>query len=165
MSGAVGLVKAVIGQVFVVSTDGTQRLLIEGDRIFEGEQVLTGAAGAVTLSLADGKTLDLGRDTVWDANGITLPSASDQADVAALQQAIADGMDPTQTLDPTAAGPQAGATGAGTPGGGGAHTHVVLDLTGEILDPSAGYPTTGLDFPNDTPLEELTLLDEGDADA
>lgn len=34
MSGAVGLVKAVIGQVFVVSTDGTQRLLIEGDRIF-----------------------------------------------------------------------------------------------------------------------------------
>ncbi|WP_334117760.1 retention module-containing protein, partial [Atlantibacter hermannii] len=114
MSGAVGLVKAVIGQVFVVSTDGTQRLLIEGDRIFEGEQVLTGAAGAVTLSLADGKTLDLGRDTVWDANGITLPSASDQADVAALQQAIADGMDPTQPLDPTAAGPQAGATGAGT---------------------------------------------------
>ncbi|WP_333893438.1 retention module-containing protein, partial [Atlantibacter subterraneus] len=152
MSGVVGLVKAVIGQVFVVSPDGSQRLLIEGDRIFEGEQVLTGAAGAVTLSLADGKTLDLGRDTVWDANGITLPAASEQSDVAALQQAIADGMDPTQTLDPTAAGPQAGASGGGTPGAGGAHTHVVLDLTGEIIDPNAGYPTIGLDFPDDAPV-------------
>jgi hypothetical protein len=39
--------------------DGSQRLLVEGDRVLEGEQVETGASGAITLSLADGKQLDL----------------------------------------------------------------------------------------------------------
>ncbi|MDU1083625.1 MAG: retention module-containing protein, partial [Leclercia adecarboxylata] len=63
MSGVSGIVKAVIGQVFAVSPDGSTRLLTEGDRVLDGEQVQTGATGAITLSLANGKQLDLGRDS------------------------------------------------------------------------------------------------------
>lgn len=63
MSAIVGTIKAIIGQVFAIAPDGSRRLLTEGDHILSGEQIDTGPAGAVTLSLADGKTLDLGRDT------------------------------------------------------------------------------------------------------
>lgn len=105
MSGVSGIVKAVIGQVFAVSPDGSKRLLTEGDRVLEGEHVQTGAAGAITLSLPDGKQLDLGRDSQWDSSGhiVAEATATQQQDVAAIQQAIADGQDPTQTLEATAA--------------------------------------------------------------
>ena len=39
MSGVSGIVKAVIGQVFAVSPDGSTRLLTEGDRVLDGEHV------------------------------------------------------------------------------------------------------------------------------
>ncbi|HCR3985214.1 TPA: retention module-containing protein, partial [Kluyvera ascorbata] len=172
MNGIAGTIKAIIGQVFAISPDGTRRLLVEGDKLLAGEQIETGANGAVTLALPDGKTLDLGRDSHWDGgHGIaTTPDATDTTDIAAIQQAIADGQDPTQILEATAAGPQT-TTGSGEPGAGGAHTHVILDLTGERVDPTAGYPTEGLDFPNTPIEEELTVLDrsdtedEGDSDA
>ncbi|WP_420173009.1 retention module-containing protein, partial [Leclercia adecarboxylata] len=168
MSGVSGIVKAVIGQVFAVSPDGSKRLLTEGDRILDGEQVQTGPTGAISLSLADGKQVDLGRDSHWDSSGhvATDATAAQQQDIAAIQQAIADGQDPTQTLEAPAAGPQPGNSG-GEPGGsgGGSHTHVVLDLTAEVVDPNAGYPTIGLDFPDDERPEEITLLDTDDSDA
>jgi len=69
MSGVSGIVKAVIGQVFAVSPDGSKRLLTEGDRILGGEQVQTGPTGAISLSLADGKQVVLGRDSHWDSSG------------------------------------------------------------------------------------------------
>ncbi|TKU65998.1 retention module-containing protein, partial [Citrobacter sp. wls711] len=170
MSAIVGTIKTIIGQVFAIAPDGSRRVLVEGDHILAGEQVKTGAAGAVSISLTNGKTLALGRDTHWDSSSLspdTHPDA-DHTDIAAIQQAIEDGQDPTQILEATAAGPQP----AGQPGssGGGSHTHVILDLTGEILDPTAGYPTTGIDFPDTDPREELTLLDrdsdsDGDSDS
>ena len=55
MSGIAGTIKAIIGQVFAISPDGTRRLLVEGDKILSGEQIETGANGAVTLALPDGK--------------------------------------------------------------------------------------------------------------
>ena len=33
-----------------------------------GDQIDTGLSGAVSLELADGRTLDLGRETQWSAN-------------------------------------------------------------------------------------------------
>ena len=92
MSGVSGIVKAVIGQVFAVSPDGSKRLLTEGDRILDGEQVQTGPTGAISLSLADGKQVDLGRDSHWDSSGhvATDATAAQQQDIAAIQQAIAD---------------------------------------------------------------------------
>ncbi|MBD8226328.1 retention module-containing protein [Pseudomonas fluorescens] len=144
---SVAVVKSIVGQVFAVSPEGIRRLLVEGDRLFAGEQVDTGASGAVSLELADGRIIDLGRDTQWSANApdsvTDLSAATAQAapSVAELQQAIAAGADPTQDLEATAAGPAAaGADGAV----GGGHSFVVLEATAGVVDPTIGYPTTGL---------------------
>ncbi|QDG58132.1 retention module-containing protein [Pseudomonas sp. NIBRBAC000502773] len=145
---SVAVVKSIVGQVFAVSPEGIRRLLVEGDRLFAGEQVDTGPAGAVSLELADGRILDLGRDSQWSANApdsvTDLSAATAQAapSVAELQQAIAAGADPTQDLEATAAGQTAAGSDGGSVGGG--HSFVVLDATAGVVDPTIGYPTTGL---------------------
>ena len=153
MSSVVAVVKSIIGQVIAVSAEGAQRVLVEGDRIYQGDQLLTGAAGAVTLDVGNGNLVDLGRDTQWSsadlpqaethtaaAQPVNAPSTED------LQKAIAAGLDPTQALAPTAAGPTAAPSAAGGNGGiGGGHSFVVLDATAGRVDPNIGYTTSGLD--------------------
>ncbi|WP_420899348.1 Ig-like domain-containing protein [Pectobacterium versatile] len=147
MNGVIGVIKFVIGQVFIVALDGSQRLLVAGDRVYSGEEVVTGANGAVSITLPDGKTLDLGRDSRWS----DVSSASSQAsagvadDVAAIQDAIAQGADPTQVLEATAAGNDN--TGeAGDGGGGHFNPAVVLNLTAEVVTTPIGYDTAGASF-------------------
>ncbi|SDF90598.1 type I secretion C-terminal target domain (VC_A0849 subclass) [Pseudomonas extremaustralis] len=146
---SVAVVKSIVGQVFAVSPEGIRRVLVEGDRLFAGEQVETGPAGSVSLELADGRTLDLGRDTQWSANApdsvtdLSAATAQEAPSVAELQQAIAAGVDPTQNLEATAAGPTATGTDAGGAAGGG-HSFVVLEATAGSVAPSIGYPTNGL---------------------
>ncbi|PCM47935.1 large adhesive protein, partial [Pseudomonas fluorescens] len=147
MSSVVAIVKSIVGQVFVVSPEGVRRVLVEGDRLFVGDQIDTGLSGAVSLELADGRTLDLGRETQWSANApdssTDLAEATTQAapSVAELQQAIAAGADPTTALEATAAG----ATAAGTGGAaGGGHSFVMLDATAGRVDPTIGFPTAGI---------------------
>ncbi|AZE86864.1 LapA family giant adhesin [Pseudomonas orientalis] len=143
MSNVVAIVKSIVGQVFVISPEGTRRVLVEGDRLFAGDQIDTGLSGAVSLELADGRTLDLGRDTQWSADmpdsTADLAAATEQAapSVAELQQAIAAGADPTTELEATAAG----ATAAGNGAAGGGHSFVVLDATAGRVDPTIGFPT------------------------
>ncbi|WP_262369937.1 retention module-containing protein, partial [Serratia marcescens] len=98
------MIRAVIGQVYVVEADGSRRLLREGDRIYTGEEIETGDSGAVSVSLANGQTLDIGRNSHWGEHGLQDAVSSEQTtqDVAALQKAIADGTDPTQSLEATA---------------------------------------------------------------
>jgi len=153
MSSVVAVVKSIIGQVIAVSPEGAQRVLVEGDRIYQGEQLLTGASGAVTLDVGKGKLVDLGRDSQWSsadlpqaevhhaaAQPVNAPSTED------LQKAIAAGLDPTQALAPTAAGPTAAPSAAGGNGGvGGGHSFVMLDATAGRVDPNIGYSTSGLD--------------------
>ncbi|MBK5377809.1 LapA family giant adhesin [Pseudomonas sp. TH43] len=147
MSSVVAIVKSIVGQVFVVSPEGVRRVLVEGDRLFVGDQIDTGLSGAVSLELADGRTLDLGRETQWSANApdssTDLAEATAQAapSVAELQQAIAAGADPTTALEATAAGPAAAGTG-GAAGGG--HSFVMLDATAGRVDPTIGFPTAGI---------------------
>ncbi|MEO8642131.1 retention module-containing protein, partial [Pseudomonas sp.] len=147
MSSVVAIVKSIVGQVFAVSPEGIRRVLVEGDRLFVGDQVDTGAAGAVTLELADGRTLDLGRDTQWSGSApdssTDLAQATAQAapSVEELQQAIVAGADPTKDLEATAAGPAAAGTG-GAAGGG--HSFVMLDATAGRVDPTIGFPTAGI---------------------
>ncbi|MGB7800671.1 retention module-containing protein [Buttiauxella sp.] len=146
MSNLLGVIRAVIGQVYVVAADGSQRLLKEGDRIYSGEEIVTGDSGAVSVSLPDGKTLDLGRNSHWTEHGLNAVSSGehDTQDVASLQKAIADGADPTQALEATAAGNEPPVQ---IEGGGGGHTLVQLDMTGQIIDPTAGFKTQGIGAP------------------
>ncbi|WP_371233659.1 retention module-containing protein [Pseudomonas sp. QE6] len=146
MSSVVAVVKSIIGQVVAVSPEGAQRVLVEGDRIYQGEQLVTGAAGAVTLDTGNGRVVDLGRDSQWSGTDqphvapahaqaqLSVPSTED------LQKAIAAGLDPTQTLAPTAAGPTASTGGSGAAGGG--HSFVMLGETGGRVDPNIGFSTS-----------------------
>ncbi|WP_425914678.1 retention module-containing protein [Pseudomonas sp. GWSMS-1] len=129
MATLIGVVSQVIGEVYAVAGDGTRRPLSEGDRVFAGEQIVTGAAGAVSVAMSDGQLLTLGRESSLSLNEQMLadsanppaapaqvpadtPSDSDLTDVERLQAAIEAGVDPTLEGEATAAGPGAG----GAPG-------------------------------------------------
>ncbi|MGN8259995.1 retention module-containing protein, partial [Pseudomonas sp. SMSB3] len=161
MSTVVAIVKSIVGQVIAVSPEGIRRVLIEGDRLYAGEQVLTGVGGAVTLQLADGRYLDLGRDSQWSAalpdRGTDMALATAQAapSVEQLQQAIQAGADPTTALEATAAGPT-NANGGGALGGG--HSFVMLEETAGRVDPTVGYPTGPLNFSEGLRLEQFAGL-------
>nr|WP_189315183.1 retention module-containing protein [Pectobacterium peruviense] len=147
MNSVIGVIKFVIGQVFIVALDGSQRLLVAGDRVYSGEEVVTGANGAVSITLPDGKTLDLGRDSRWsDVSSASSQKNVDVAnDVAAIQDAIAQGADPTQVLEATAAGNDDSGD-AGDGGGGHFNSTVVLNLTGDVVTTPIGYDTAGISF-------------------
>ncbi|WP_171011925.1 retention module-containing protein, partial [Pseudomonas sp. 2FE] len=159
MSSVIAIVKSVVAQVFALSPEGIQRLLIEGDRLFKGDQIITGSAGMVSLVLADGRIIDLGRDSQWQASAEEPKNEEGNAEgetVDELQQAIAAGVDPTEALDSSAAGPSATAglsDGGGTSGG---HGFIQLAETAERLDPSIGFATQGLDFSAAALDEELS---------
>ena len=171
MATLIGVVSQVIGEVYAVAGDGTRRPLSEGDRVFAGEQIVTGAAGSIAVAMSNGQQLTLGRDSSLNLNEQMLadnsnsqvptaetppaaPSDGDLTDVEQLQAAIEAGVDPTLEGEATAAGPGAG--GAGGAGGvGGGHSFVLLGETGGALDPIIGFPTEGLstgpEFPNPEP--------------
>jgi len=155
MAKLIGVVSKVIGQAFAISSDGVRRVLVEGDRLYAGEQLDTGAAGAVAVRMQNGAELTLGRGSSLtlsenllagqapdiQAPDATVPSDQQLSDVERLQQAIAAGADPTQTGEATAAGPAV--TGTGGDAGGG-HSFVLLTPTGGAVDPTVGFPTEGL---------------------
>ncbi|UTW07431.1 retention module-containing protein [Pseudomonas benzenivorans] len=170
MATLIGVVSQVIGEVYAVAGDGSRRLLTEGDRVYAGEQLVTGVAGAVALDLRNGQQLTLGRDSnlnlseqllVQSPEGSApaqqaisdVPSPDDLTDVEQLQAAIEAGEDPTLTAEAPAAGPGAGG-GAGA-GGGGGHSFVLLGETAGALEPIIGFPTEGLsagpEFPDPEP--------------
>jgi T1SS-143 domain-containing protein len=159
MATLFGVVRQVVGEAFAVAGDGSRRPLVEGDRVYAGEQLVTGAEGSIAITLAGGGELTLGRDSqqqlstqllVQAHNGQsseaaaiqppTAPSQQDLTDVEKLQAAIAAGDDPTQTGEATAAGPGAGGAGAAGRAGGG-HSFVLLGETAGSVDPTIGYPT------------------------
>ena len=158
MAKLVGVVSKVVGEVFALGSDGSRRPLIEGDRLFAGEQLETGAAGAVAVRLQSGGELTLGRDSIRQMTADLLthhahpvhsqdasPSAAQLTDVERIQQAIAAGADPSETSEAPAAGPD----GAAAPGAlGGGHSVVMLTEVAARVDPVVGFPTAGF---NGTP--------------
>ncbi|MHA6125869.1 retention module-containing protein [Pseudomonas fluorescens group sp. PF-1] len=156
MATLIGIVSKVIGQVFAVAGDGTRRVLVEGDRLFAGDQLNTGAEGAVAVHLQNGHELTLGRGSslqmtpqlladqsphVVDTTESVTPSQAQLTDVEQLQKAIAAGDDPTQTAEATAAGP--GSTGPAGGALGGGHSFVMLEEVAGRVDPTIGFPTAG----------------------
>ena len=147
MATLIGVVSQVVGEVFAVASDGSRRPISEGDRVYAGEQLVTGASGAVAIAMTNGQQLTLGRDSsmTLDAQMLAssptsqaptadapppVPSDSDLTDVEQLQAAIEAGVDPTLEGEATAAGPGAGG-GAG--GAGGGHSFVLLGEVGGAL--------------------------------
>ena len=145
MNSMVAIIKSVIGQVFAVSADGVKRQVFEGDRLFQGEQLLTGEFGAVTLQMPDGQNIELGNNQQWPLP--TDNSEQQDADTSRddLLQAIAAGIDLTESLPDTAAGPAA----TGVSGNGGGHNFVVLETTNQLVqldtaDTSTNPPSPAL---------------------
>jgi len=176
MAKLIGVVSKVVGEVFAVANDGTRRALAEGDRLFAGEQLETGAAGAIAVHLQNGAELTLGRDSSLeltpqllanqaphaDAPEALAPSQAELTDVEKLQQAIAAGADPSQEADPTAAGPGSG----GAPGAvGGGHSFVMLSEVAGRVDPIIGFPTAGFNGFAELRDLDVGLLNDSNDDA
>ncbi|WP_271411619.1 retention module-containing protein [Pseudomonas sp. Q1-7] len=174
MAGSIGVVRQVVGEVYAVAANGARRLLTDGDRVFAGEQLVTGARGAVAVTLSNGQELVLGRESSMPlhngllanapdgarpdaASAAAAPSQQDLTDVEQLQAAIEAGVDPTQAAEATAAGPGVGA-GAGNAGGG--HSFVLLDEVGGALDPTIGFPTGGIGATPEFPTPFIDLAPE-----
>ncbi|TWC57706.1 putative secreted protein (type I secretion substrate) [Pseudomonas sp. SJZ080] len=167
MATLIGIVSKVIGQVFAVASDGTRRALIEGDRLFAGDQLVTGAEGAVAVHLQNGQELTLGRGSSLQMNSQLLahqvphvetadaatPTQAQLSDVERVQKAIAAGDDPTQKAEATAAGP--GTSGAPGAESGGGHSFVLLEEVAGRVDPTIGFPTAGFNGIPEFPLERL----------
>ncbi|QBX40443.1 retention module-containing protein [Pseudomonas fluorescens] len=175
MATLIGIVTKVIGQVFAQGTDGTRRALVEGDRLFAGDQVITGAEGAVAIHLQNGHELTLGRDSSMTMSGQLLanqavhvdspealtPSEAQLTDVEQIQKAIAAGEDPTKAAEATAAGPNAPGGAPGELGGG--HSFVLLTEVGGRVDPVIGFPTAGFNGIPEFPEERHNaVIDNGD---
>ncbi|NQD95846.1 retention module-containing protein, partial [Pseudomonas sp. CrR25] len=134
MSNFVAIVKSLVGQAFAISLEGFKRQVFEGDRLLQGEQILTDLGGSVTLLLPNDELIQVGQNSSWQASGDGAPEQvqADREPASELEQAIAAGFDPTAELDPTAAGPgNVGGTGGSTGGG---HSFVVLDETAAQIE-------------------------------
>ncbi|WP_222833449.1 retention module-containing protein [Pseudomonas sp. SC3(2021)] len=175
MATLIGTVTKVIGQVFAQSADGTKRALVEGDRLFVGDQLITGAEGAVAVHLQNGQELTLGRGSSMTMTGELLagqaahvnaaeavtPSDAQLTDVEQIQKAIAAGDDPSKTAEATAAGPNAPGGAPGEAGGG--HSFVLLTEVGGRVDPIIGFPTAGFGGIPEFPEERRNaVIDNGD---
>ncbi|WP_248742888.1 MULTISPECIES: retention module-containing protein [unclassified Pseudomonas] len=175
MATLIGTVTKVIGQVFAQSADGSRRALVEGDRLFTGDQLITGAEGAVAVHLQNGQELTLGRDSSMTLTGQLLanhaphvdapealtPSDAQLTDVAQIQKAIAAGEDPTKSAEATAAGPDAPGDANGGKGGG--HSFVLLTEVAGRVDPVVGFPTAGFNGIPEFPQERhYAVIDNGD---
>ena len=133
------------GKVYLVAADGSQTLLTEGDVLPKDAVVLSpdGASfqgGSETFTLSPTKELEPAAD---DASLLTQNGpAGTPDDVAALQQAILAGTDPTQAFEASAAGgaPAAGNIG-GVEGSSGNGGFVSIDRTGDVTIAAAGFDT------------------------
>ena len=176
MARLIGTVRQVVGDVFAVASNGTKRLVVEGDKVYAGEQLQTGPTGAVAVHLAKGGELTLGRDSSMPltpeilANHAThvdtpdaAPSQAQLSDVQQVQQAIAAGADPSQITDPPAAG-NANPGGSPTALGGG-HSFVLLTETAGVVNPVIGFPTAGLSTTFLVPELEVGSFVNGSPDA
>ena len=164
----IGTVTSVSGQVVAVAADGTERVLLTGDVIRADEVIRTGPDARVELAMEAGRPVVLENGQSWLASSDTYTPA-DQfdpseavsgedsfSDIDAIQAAILAGQDPTAVGEATAAG----APGAGVGGGTGneGSSFVTLNRTGEEVDPTAGYGTSGLGDGNPNTINDESLL-------
>lgn len=171
MSLSIGVVRQVIGEVSLVGNDGVKRRLVEGDRVFLGDQLVSGSDGSVAIRLDQGDELAMGSASslllspallAGDA-GVEpvdpLTSSAQLREIQELQRAIAAGEDPSTTTEAPAAGAQAGSGGSGS----GGHSFILLQETAGQLEAQIGFDTAPLAFANlDIALHSVPLAAESD---
>ncbi|SEJ90245.1 VCBS repeat-containing protein, partial [Pseudomonas linyingensis] len=154
MSTIAAIVKNLVGQVFAISAEGFRRQIFEGERLLQGEQVVTGFGGEVVLQLADGEVIRLGGNSRWQAGALEAAASVERAESADdLERVLAAGFDPTFEFEASAAG--GGAGGVGTGAGGEGHSFVVLSETSLRLDPVIGFSTDGIETGTELVIERL----------
>ncbi|NOH32501.1 retention module-containing protein [Vibrio chagasii] len=161
------VVEATSGDVVVVKPDGSARKVSVGDIIRENEIVITAHDAELLIGLPSGPVEVEGncvgcvdQDLAWaDAPiagevNIDLAQAADDSftdeDLAAIQEAILGGADPTQILEATAAGGGLGSANAG---------FVTIDYNYTETRPSTFFETSGLEDQSvDEDREELRSI-------
>ena len=160
MATQIGIVKTLTGEVTATAADGSIRTLQVGDRVYANELISTGQAGALEIEFSDGSIMDLGRNSqamldsaVFDPSSAVADASEEDVpdDVAAIQQALLEGEDPTEVGEATAAG-------AGVQGGNEGHDAVFVDYLNPEVTPDAGFETIGVNSEIDD-IEEEQLLD------
>lgn len=161
MATQIGVITAVVGTVTATAEDGSIRTLQAGDRVYANEVISTGPAGAIEIEFADGSVMDLGRDSqAMLDSAVFNPNVTEFAesegddvpdDVAAIQQAILEGEDPTEAGEATAAG-------AGVEGSDGGHDAVFVNYLNPEVTPDAGFETIGVNSTVDD-IEDEQLID------
>lgn len=139
MAKVIGTVRQVVGDVLALSAGGEKRLLHQGDRLFAGEYLQTGADGAVAVRLAKGGELTLGRYSRLLLDGSILegrPAHVETLDPLTPTLGIVQATDPTPDNAPS----EPAVLGEG----GGGHSVVLLSETGGEVTPQIGFPTKGL---------------------
>ncbi|WP_438971555.1 retention module-containing protein, partial [Methylophaga sp.] len=161
MANEIGFVKLITGVVNATAPDGTTRTLQAGDKVFANEVISTANGAAVEIEFLDGSVMDLGRESqaMLDSLVFDLAEAAESEqesvldDVAAIQQALLSGDDPTLELEATAAG-------AGTQTGNEGHDAVFVDYLNPTAEVNAGFETVGVSSTFDQPEEDLIVLNE-----
>ncbi len=164
MATRIGTVKALSGEVTATATDGSIRTLQVGDVVYANELITTADGSAVEIEFADGSVMDLGRSSqafldseVFDPSSTAVADFTSDSvpdDVAAIQQALLEGEDPTEVGEATAAG--AGVEGTGNEG----HEPVFVDYLNPEVTPDAGFDTIGVSNSYDLPEEDIIILEE-----
>ncbi|NOI91723.1 retention module-containing protein [Vibrio splendidus] len=153
VSRQAAVVEAVSGDVVVVKPDGSARKISVGDIIRENEIVITSNGSEVVLGVQN-DSIPVGENCVgcvdensaWAeapiAGEVNFDSEQTDAgtftddDLAAIQDAILGGADPTQILEATAAGGGLGSANAG---------FVTIDYNYTQTQPTTFFETSGLD--------------------
>ncbi|GGN07785.1 hypothetical protein GCM10007984_01270 [Shewanella putrefaciens] len=130
-----GLLKLVKGQINI-EVDGTNQPAKDGEQLPKGAVLHIGENATYEITFDDGTKLS--NEDVPNTATATPPSTASEAtldEIQALQDLIASGEDPTQSLPETAAG--------NTPGSDGNSGYVTLARSGSETLASSGYSTTG----------------------
>ncbi|WP_060982486.1 retention module-containing protein [Vibrio splendidus] len=153
VSRQAAVVEAVSGEVIAVKPDGSARKVSVGDIIRENEIVITANDAGLVLDNPNG-VIEVGSNCVgcldessaWNDAPIAGEVAFDleqanastfsEDDLAAIQEAILGGADPTQILEATAAGGGLGSANAG---------FVTIDYNYIQTQPSTFFETSGLE--------------------
>jgi len=162
-----GIIVALTGVVAVVGIDGLKRILKIGDTLVEGENVVTGDEGEVTIGFADGSSVEVGRDSQLAINTEQYDPASVRGHSSEILQAIKDGINAGQSgselLNLVARGELPGTDISDNNPGVGSQPGITNpgDTTGgdDPVIPPPDSPPPGGDTPPENTLPELTISD------